>query len=123
MENLAELEMSRIRNELWVYFPLVILDFVFYDRRVLNPICEADPLTAKRSLFVIGSTCLRLNGNGRSSVQLLSNNFGLYCFVFSRCFGGPGGFRKVQEAGRNDFLLFSLKSDSMVRSDVRKTKS
>ena len=37
--------------------------------------------------------------------------------------GGPGGgFRKVREAGRNSFLLFSLKSDLMVPSYVKKQK-
>ena len=37
-------------------------------------------------------------------------------FAFSEVFGGPGGFRKVREAGRNNFLLFSPASDFMVPS-------
>ena len=30
--------------------------------------------------------------------------------------GGPGEFRKVREAGKNNFLLFSPESDLMVPS-------
>ena len=33
--------------------------------------------------------------------------------VFSLVFEGPGGFRKVREACRKNFFLFSCKSDSM----------
>ena len=42
--------------------------------------------------------------------------------VFPLVFGGPGGFRKVREAGRNKFLQFSSKSDLMVLSDGKKQK-
>ena len=42
--------------------------------------------------------------------------------VFSLVFGGPGGFRKVQEVYRKNFLLFSSRSDFMVSSYVQKAK-
>ena len=37
--------------------------------------------------------------------------------------GGPGGFRKVREASRKNVLLFSSRSDLMVLSYDKKTKS
>ena len=41
-------------------------------------------------------------------------------FVFSIVFAGPGGFGKVREAGRTNFLQISSKSDLMVPSYDRK---
>ena len=41
---------------------------------------------------------------------------------FSEVFGGPGGFRKVREADRKNFLLFSSGSGLMVPSYDQKTK-
>ena len=41
---------------------------------------------------------------------------------FPKVSGGPGGFKKVREAARNNFLQFSSKSDLMVRRYGPQTK-
>ena len=43
-------------------------------------------------------------------------------FGFPEVFGGPGGFRKVGEAGRNTFLRILSKSDLMVPSSDQNTQ-
>ena len=47
--------------------------------------------------------------------------FGLQKFDSPEIFGGPGGFRKVRDTNRNDFISFSSKSDLMV-PNYEKTK-
>ena len=51
-----------------------------------------------------------------------SKRFGLSNVGFPQVFGGPGGFRKVREAGRKNFLLFSSGSDFMVPIADHQTK-
>ena len=43
-------------------------------------------------------------------------------FGFSKVLGGLGGFRKVREANRKNYLLFSSKSDLMVPSCDQNTE-
>ena len=49
-------------------------------------------------------------------------NSGLLNVGFAEVFGGPGGFRKVREAGSKNFLLVSSKSDLMVPSYDQKNR-
>ncbi len=56
-------------------------------------------------------------------VTVFCSNILVFRFAVSlRFFGGPGGFRKVGEANRKDFLLVSSKSDLMERSYSKKHK-
>ena len=43
-------------------------------------------------------------------------------FIFPDVFGGPGGVRKVREAGRMNFLEISSNSDLLVSSYDPKTE-
>ncbi len=54
--------------------------------------------------------------------DVFSNNFGLRHVGFPEVLGGPGGFRKVREAGRTNFMQISSKTDLMVPSYDQTTK-
>ena len=49
--------------------------------------------------------------------------FGLQNLGFRMVFGGPGGFRKIREADRMNFLQLSSKSDLMISSHDQKANS
>ena len=64
---------------------------------------------------------IRSKANSRDFFPVFLKNRSLKV-GFSQVFGGPGGFRKVREVNRKNFLQVSSKSHGVVTSYDQKTK-